>query len=222
MAQEGRGEIVGLPPGLGDGIVFRLRCHRHLDRNILGPMPDDVSELRRDAHEIDAGEVGQVRHAPDILAEHMRAEFESERIGQCVFEDEFLFDRIVDARARCRRSRWSRIRATGRPSRRRPRPRGSRTGFWCRAHRRDCAACPAFGVSSSSRRREGGGASDCERDGKEAKSTGAGTVSAQDASPSILGPSSGECEAERKTALYRRARSLETIPGACAPEIRLN
>ena len=27
----------------------------------------------------------------------MRAELESERIGQCVFEDEFLFDRTVEA-----------------------------------------------------------------------------------------------------------------------------
>ena len=33
----------------------------------------------------------------DILAEHMRSELESERIRQRVFEDEFLFDRIVEA-----------------------------------------------------------------------------------------------------------------------------
>jgi hypothetical protein len=60
-------------------------------------MPDNVSELRRDAHEIDADEIGQFGHAPDILAKHMRAELESERIRQRVFEDEFLFDRAVEA-----------------------------------------------------------------------------------------------------------------------------
>ena len=33
----------------------------------------------------------------DILAQHMRSELDSERIGQRGFEDDFLFDRIVDA-----------------------------------------------------------------------------------------------------------------------------
>ncbi len=34
---------------------------------------------------------------PDILPKHVRSDFEAKRIGQGVFEDEFLFDRIVDA-----------------------------------------------------------------------------------------------------------------------------
>jgi hypothetical protein len=33
----------------------------------------------------------------DVLAEHMRSELESKRIGQRRFEDEFLFDRTVEA-----------------------------------------------------------------------------------------------------------------------------
>ncbi len=34
---------------------------------------------------------------PDILTEHVRAHFKAERIGQRVFEDDFLLDRIVNA-----------------------------------------------------------------------------------------------------------------------------
>ena len=60
-------------------------------------MQDNVPELGRNAQEIDADEIGQAGHAPDILAEHMRSEFEAQRIGQRVFEDEFLFDRTVEA-----------------------------------------------------------------------------------------------------------------------------
>ena len=150
-------------------------------------MPEDVSKFRRDAHEIDAGEVGQLRHALDILAEHMRAEFESEQIGQRVFEDEFLFDRIVDAV----------LAAKGAGGLEFERPVALLADVRALEE-----AKQVFGVERIEgtgglsgfrrlvilRRREGGGASDCERDGKEAKSTGAGTVSAQDASPSTLGP----------------------------------
>jgi hypothetical protein len=135
----------------------------------------------------------------------MRAEFESERIGQCVFEDEFLFDRIVNAV----------LAAKGAGGLEFERPVALLADVRALEE-----AKQVFGVERIEgtgglsgfrrlvilRRREGGGASDCKPDGKEAKSTGAGTVSAQDASPSTLGPSSGECEAERKTALYRRAR----------------
>ena len=94
---EGRVEINGLLPGVGDGIPLRLHRQRHLDRNIRGPMDHRVPELHRDAHEIDANEIGEAGDALDILAEHMRSELESEQIRQRVFEDQFLLDRIVEA-----------------------------------------------------------------------------------------------------------------------------
>jgi hypothetical protein len=116
-----------------------------------------------------------------------------------------------------RRIQWSRIRATGRPSRPRPLPRGSRIGFWCRARRRDCLAAPPLEphrrrlLRWTERRRS-------RARNQGSKVHGGGNGERPGSFPFDVDFSSGGCEA-RAMVLNRQARS-STIPW-CASTIRL-
>jgi hypothetical protein len=148
----------------------------------------------------------------------MRAELESEGIGQCVFEDEFLFDRTIEALRRAEGSgglEFERpvalladVRALKEAEQVLGVERIEGIVRLCRLGRLIVVGC-GNGRSSDDRK----------RDGERAKSTEVGMTSAQNFPPS-LGRSLGRCEARANDGVQSSCSSGDLSP-ASALESRL-